>query len=59
MSMHVEMTPSAELDLERWLESIKHYLWHGNSSRALERLQDVADETITIQGVRRLHRLQH
>jgi len=34
---------SYELDLERWLESVKHYLWHGNSSRALERLQDVAD----------------
>jgi hypothetical protein len=32
-----------EEGLERRLESVKHYLWHGNSTRALERLQDVAD----------------
>ncbi len=31
----------AEQSLERSLESIKHYLWHGNSVRALDRLQDV------------------
>jgi hypothetical protein len=29
--------------LERRLESIKQYLWHGNSPRELERLQDVSD----------------
>jgi len=29
--------------LERRLESAKHYLWHGNSTKALERLQDVSD----------------
>ncbi len=32
-----------EASLERVLESVKHYLWHGNSCRALDRLQDVAD----------------
>jgi PAS domain-containing protein len=30
--------------LERRVESVKHYLWHGNSTKALERLQDVADD---------------
>jgi hypothetical protein len=29
--------------LERRLESVKHYLWHGSSAKALSRLQDVAD----------------
>ena len=29
-----------EESLERRLESVKHYLWHGNSARALERLRD-------------------
>jgi hypothetical protein len=29
--------------LERRLESIKHYLWHGNSAKALDRLQDLED----------------
>ncbi|MBA3947978.1 MAG: hypothetical protein H0X37_25935 [Herpetosiphonaceae bacterium] len=33
-----------EESLERRLESVKHYLWHGNSSRALDRLRDVDDE---------------
>jgi hypothetical protein len=32
-----------EASLERRLESVKHYLWHGNSARALERLQDLED----------------
>ncbi len=32
-----------EASLERMLESVKHYLWHGNSCRAVDRLQDVAD----------------
>src|SRR6266540_6835081 len=39
-------TPSGRPDaesLERRVESVKQYLWHGNSTRALERLQDVAD----------------
>ncbi len=30
--------------LERRLDSVKHYLWHGNSVRALDRLRDVDDE---------------
>ena len=30
--------------LERRVESVKHYLWHGNSVKALERLRDVADD---------------
>jgi hypothetical protein len=30
--------------LERRLESVKHYLWHGNSARALDCLRDVEDE---------------
>jgi hypothetical protein len=34
--------PDAE-SLERRVQSVKHYLWHGNSTRALSRLQDVAD----------------
>ena len=29
--------------LERRVESVKHYLWHGNSTKALECLQDMAD----------------
>jgi len=29
--------------LERRLESVKHSLWHGNRTKALDRLQDVAD----------------
>ncbi len=32
---------SAETSLERRLESVKHYLWHGNVVMALERLQDI------------------
>jgi hypothetical protein len=32
-----------EASLERRLESVKHYLWHGNSIRALDRLQDLED----------------
>jgi len=30
--------------LERRLESVKHYLWHGNSARVLDRLQEVDDD---------------
>jgi hypothetical protein len=29
--------------LERRLESVKHYLWHGNSAKALDRLQNLED----------------
>ncbi len=35
---------SLERRLERRLESVKHYLWHGNSASALDRLLDVDDE---------------
>ncbi len=34
---------TAEESLERCLESVKHYLWHGNSVRALDCLRDVVD----------------
>lgn len=43
-------TPASAADateaesLERRLESVKHYLWHGNTAKALERLRDVADD---------------
>ncbi len=30
-----------ERTLERRLESVKHYLWHGNSAQALENLEDL------------------
>jgi hypothetical protein len=33
-----------ERSLERRLESIKHYLWHGNSAAALDRLRDVDED---------------
>jgi len=33
-----------ERTLERRLESVKHYLWHGNSVMALEGLSDVGAE---------------
>ncbi len=33
-----------EDSLERRLESVKHYLWHGNSASALARLREVAGE---------------
>ncbi len=32
-----------EESLERRLESVKHYLWHGNSAKALDRLRDLED----------------
>src|SRR4051794_28855983 len=32
-----------EASLERRLESVKHFLWHGNSVRARDRLQDLED----------------
>ena len=32
-----------DVSLERCLGSVKHYLWHGNSASALDRLEDVAD----------------
>ncbi len=35
---------AAEESLERQLESVKHYLWHGNSSKALERLGWIAED---------------
>jgi hypothetical protein len=34
---------SDEKSLERRLESVKHYLWHGNVVMALERIQDIED----------------
>ena len=33
-----------ERPLERRLESVKHYLWHGNTQQALEELGDLIDE---------------
>jgi len=38
--------PDADDDqsLERRLESVKHYLWHGNSARALDRLQELEND---------------
>ena len=30
-----------EMSLERCLESVKHYRWHGNSAKALAHLQDI------------------
>ncbi len=35
---------TGEESLERRLESVKHYLWHGNSARALDHLREVDDE---------------
>jgi hypothetical protein len=35
--------------LERRLERVKHYLWHGNSTKALERLQTL-EETLACWG---------
>ncbi len=32
------------MSLERRLDSVKHYLWHGNSASARDRLQDIAAE---------------
>jgi len=32
-----------DVSLGRCLGSVKHYLWHGNSASALDRLEDVAD----------------
>lgn len=39
----------AEVSLERCLESLKHYLWHGNYEKALLRLGDV-EEMLEIWG---------
>ncbi len=36
-------TVQDEESLARCLESVKHYLWHGNSAKALARLQDLED----------------
>src|SRR5512135_493568 len=36
-----------ERSLERRLESIKHYLWHGNTAKALDRIRDLADDLET------------
>ena len=33
-----------EASLERRLESVKHYLWHGNTGKALEHLRWLADD---------------
>jgi hypothetical protein len=38
-----DATDKDEESLERCLESVKHYLWHGNSAKALDRLQDLED----------------
>jgi len=35
-----------ETSLERRLESVKYYLWHGNASMALERLGDIDDALV-------------
>lgn len=35
---------SGEWCLEQRLESVKHFLWHGNTARALDRLWGVEDE---------------
>jgi len=40
---HGTETSPQEQSLERRLESVKHYLWHGNSAMALERLRDVEE----------------
>jgi len=43
--MAAQATDAAEeRSLARRLESAKHYLWHGNSAMALDRLEDVADD---------------
>lgn len=39
-----DATAQDEESLARRLESVKHYLWHGNSAKALDRLRDLADE---------------
>jgi len=36
-----------ERTLERRLESVKHYLWHGNSARALDCLEDLDNDLDT------------
>jgi len=38
-----DATDKDEESLERRLESVKHCLWHGNSAKALDRLQDLED----------------
>jgi hypothetical protein len=38
-----DATNKDEESLERRLESVKHYLWHGNSAKALDGLQDLED----------------
>ena len=41
----LECALEAEVEsLERQLESVKHYLWHGNSRKALERLGWIAED---------------
>ena len=35
-----------EESLEQRLESVKHYLWHGNSTKALDRLREVEDDLV-------------
>ena len=37
-------TVADERSLARQLESAKHYLWHGNSAMALERLDEIEDD---------------
>jgi hypothetical protein len=40
-------TAAYERSLERRLESIKHYLWHGNTTKALDRIRDLEDDLET------------
>ncbi len=40
---HTSADTTDDESLECRLDSVKHYLWHGNSASALDRLQDVAD----------------
>ena len=39
----VDAAEKEDTSLERRLESVKHYLWHGNGGMALERLGDIED----------------
>lgn len=45
-----EAAPTAE-ELSRLVESAKHYLWHGNVTRALDRVDDLRDGLLEIQDV--------
>ena len=43
MALHTSFGAADNESLERCLESVRHYLWHGNSVSALDRLRVVAD----------------